>query len=159
MGNYASCALAGAAGSKVVKVVFPAGEIRTFEEEVNAAELMLEMPKYFVVNARSLKKDRRFSALNADDNLSIGNVYVLFPMKRLNSVIGAADTGGLYLAAKKKSKSKVVPLIQFVEQEAARKRRGEDEVEELYLPELDCRWSKSRSKKPVLETILEEPTW
>lgn len=36
-------------------MIFPSGEIEKLEEGVKAAELMLEMPSFFVVNTRSLK--------------------------------------------------------------------------------------------------------
>ena len=157
MGNYASCVMAGSASSKVVKVLFPGGELRTFKESVSAAELMLEMPSFFVVNARSLEAGRRFSALTADEDLSIGSLYVLFPMKKLNSIISASDMGALFLATKKKSKSRVVPeMIDVEENEAPEKTTFEEMAEDLGLPEFRHRRSLSRSKKPVLETIVEE---
>ncbi|KAL8161137.1 hypothetical protein V2J09_012626 [Rumex salicifolius] len=163
MGNYASCALAGAAAgksSRAAKVVLPGGDIRTLKEPMKAAELMLETPNFFLVNARSLQIGRRFAALNADEDLEIGSVYVFFPMKRLNSVVAAADMGALFMAAKKKGKVRVVPevAVQGEDEEAPPARlKLEELAEELCLPEFSHRRSVCRSKKPVLDTILEEP--
>ncbi|WVZ19118.1 hypothetical protein V8G54_006440 [Vigna mungo] len=78
-----------------IKVMFPSGEIEEFEEGVKAAELMLEIPSFFVVNTRSLHIGRRFYALNADEELESGNVYVMHPMKRLNSVVRPFDMGAV----------------------------------------------------------------
>lgn len=167
MGNYASCALAGAGTgkfSRTIKVVLPGGEIRTLKEPVKAAELMLETPNSFLVSARSLQIGRRFAALNADEDLEIGGVYVFFPMKRLNSVVGASDMGVLFLAAKKKDKVRVVPEVSVQEEEMApavspARLKLEELAEELCLPEFSHRRSFCRSKKPVLDTIVEEPIW
>ena len=51
----------------------------------------------------SLQIGRRFSALNADEELECGNVYVMLPMKRLNSLVKASDMGALLLTAKRVS--------------------------------------------------------
>ncbi|KAL2335769.1 hypothetical protein Fmac_016982 [Flemingia macrophylla] len=156
MGNYISCTLStiGSKHRRGIKVIFPSGEIGQFEEGVKAAEMMLEMPSFFVVNTRSLQIGRRFCALNADEELECGNVYVMLPMKRLNSVVTASDMGALLITAKRVSaKMRVVPET---EAEEANKLKL-DEIEEFSSPEFMHRLSMSRSKKPLLETIAEEP--
>ncbi|KAJ1382905.1 hypothetical protein SESBI_43814 [Sesbania bispinosa] len=106
MGNYISCTLAPPLmrNAKATRVVFPTGEVKQFKEIVKAAELMLENPNYFLVNSRSLHIGRRFSALAADEELEFGNVYIFFPMRRLNSVVTAADMAVLFLAANSAAK-------------------------------------------------------
>lgn len=156
MGNYISCTLstAGSKQWKGIKVIFPSGEIKQFQEDVKAAELMLEMPSFFVVNTRSLKIGRRFSALNADEELECGNVYVMVSMKRLNSVVKASDMGALLLTAKRvTAKVRIVPEKEETEEPKLKL----DEIEEFSSPEFMHRLSMSRSKKPLLETIAEEP--
>ena len=133
-------------------MVFPSGEVQKFEEGVKAAELMLEMPSFFVVNTRSLQIGRRFCALNADEELECGNVYVMHPMKRLNSVVTPSDMGALLLTAKRvTAKVRVAP-----EKEAEEAKLKLDGIEEFSSPEFMHRLSISRSKKPLLETIAEE---
>lgn len=161
MGNYISCTLStpGNKHCRGIKVIFPSGEIKKFEESVKAAELMLEMPSFFVVNTRSLQIGRRFSALNADEELEYGNVFVMFPMKKLNSVVTAADMGALLLTAKRVSgKAKVRILPETTD--------SEDKMEMETQPKLNLddieqdfsmrRLSFCRSKRPLLETIAEE---
>ncbi|KAA8532611.1 hypothetical protein F0562_032573 [Nyssa sinensis] len=103
MGNYISfsCTLISPTmkSSKAARVILPGGEIRQFREPVKAAELMLESPNYFIVNSRSLNIGRRFSALAADEDLEFGNVYIMFPMKRVNSIVTAADMAVFFMAA------------------------------------------------------------
>ncbi|RYR57895.1 hypothetical protein Ahy_A05g023575 isoform C [Arachis hypogaea] len=151
MGNYISCTLAGpgSKNSRGIKVIFPSGEIQQFQEPIKAAELMLEMPSFFVVNTRSLQIGRRFSALNADEELEFSNVYVMIPMKKLNSAVSAADMGALLItanaAAKRASGGRKEPKLNL------------DDIEEYSSPEVMHRLSLCRSKKPLLETIAEEP--
>ncbi|KAI3976592.1 hypothetical protein MKX01_008450 [Papaver californicum] len=107
MGNYISCTLTIQTGGKhsipscEAKVILPNGVIRKIEGPflTKAAEIMFEIPNHFLVNSKSLRIGSRFSALNADEDLEMGNVYVLFPMKRVNSVVTASDMGSLLLIA------------------------------------------------------------
>lgn len=173
MGNYVSCALSGPAPkqSKGTKVILPTGEVRHFYQPTNAAELMLESPNHFVVNAKSLQIGRRFSALNADEDLEMASVYAMFPMKRLSSVVTAADMGVLFLAAKRVSRGsvRILPDHQLTRDDSNNQdNRDEvdklpklnlDDIEELSAPDFQHRLSLCRSKKPMLQTIVEEPVY
>lgn len=174
MGNYVSCTLAPSLmrTSKATRVVFPSGEVKQFREIVKAAELMLEHPTYFLVNSRSLQIGRRFSALGADEELEFGNVYIFFPMRRVNSFVTGADVAVLFLAANSAAKrlsagkTRVQPENGGGEwqqgEAAAEEGEDSDEVPRLSLEGVDSgfryRLSYCRSKKPVLETIKEETT-
>ncbi|KAJ4821889.1 hypothetical protein Tsubulata_048538 [Turnera subulata] len=179
MGNYVSCTLATPLikNSKASRVVFPGGEVRQFREPVKAAELMLECPSYFVANSQSLHIGRRFSPLSADEDLEFGNVYIMFPMKRASAVVSAADMAVFFMAANSaakrisgvKSKIRVLPEsggvgnVQEIssqgssDQEGGSSRLSLEGVEEFQMQEYKYRLSVCRSKKPMLETIKEEP--
>lgn len=178
MGNYISCTLAGPAmkQSRGIRIIFPGGEIRHFYQPMKAAEPMLETPGFFLVNTKSLQMGRRFSALNADEDLEMANVYVMFPMKRVNSVVTAADLGALFVTANSVANKRVslkrVKVLPECEHAAERPQttqqqqpRNEvvvpklnlDDIEEFSTPEFKHRLSACRSKKPLLETIVEEP--
>ncbi|KAI3813461.1 hypothetical protein L1987_18186 [Smallanthus sonchifolius] len=152
MGNYVSCTLNHRIGknSTAIKVIFPDGEVRSFQEPVKAAELMLESPNSFLVNSKSLRIGARFSALNADEDLEFASVYVMFPISRVNAVVTTADMGSLYLTAKKIGR--VAPEVIT----PAPPRLKLEEIEELSSPEFKSRISMCRSKKPLLDTIAEE---
>ncbi|RYR57897.1 hypothetical protein Ahy_A05g023575 isoform A [Arachis hypogaea] len=158
MGNYISCTLAGpgSKNSRGIKVIFPSGEIQQFQEPIKAAELMLEMPSFFVVNTRSLQIGRRFSALNADEELEFSNVYVMIPMKKLNSAVSAADMGALLITANAAAKRASENDMRIMESPSQPK-LNLDDIEEYSSPEVMHRLSLCRSKKPLLETIAEEP--
>lgn len=192
MGNYVSCTLSASGGGggkqqcRATKVIFPGGEVRQFYVPTKAAELMLEKPNFFVVNTKSLQIGRRFSALNADEDLEMANVYVMFPMKRVNSAVTAGDMAALFVtansaAAKRVSGGKVRVLPESGVKEycseqpvgggddddgcrknemfPAPKLNLDDDIEEFSAPEFMHRMSMCRSKKPLLETIAEEPVW
>ncbi|GAV86245.1 DUF4228 domain-containing protein [Cephalotus follicularis] len=171
MGNYVSCALSTPKGKKAkfIKVVLPSGEIKEFNAPTKAAELMLESPNFFLVNTQSLKMGRRLSALNADEDLELANVYVMFPMKRVNSMVTAADMGVLFLAASSSAKRGFGHKVRDLPEpsEVSRVMEGEDDtekvpklnlddIEEYSSPAFRHRLSMSRSKKPLLDTIVEE---
>ncbi|CAN6570126.1 unnamed protein product [Malus baccata var. baccata] len=194
MGNYISCSLATPILSKhgksaATKVIIPSGEIKQFHVPIKAAELMLDTPNFFLVNTKSLRVGRRFSPLNADEDLDIGDVYVMFPMIRLNSTVTTADMGPLFLKATAASSAskrasgrnvKVRPAddphqaTKFAHDDgdegkmieswressdngAAMPKLNLDDIEDFSAPEFMHRLSMSRSKKPLLETIAEEP--
>ncbi|KAK7271632.1 hypothetical protein RJT34_27693 [Clitoria ternatea] len=159
MGNYVSCTLStvGSKHCRGIKVIFPSGEIRQFQEPIKAAELMFEMPSFFVVNTLSLHIGRRFCALNADEELEFGNAYVMVSMKKLNSVVTAADMGALLITAKRVSSATKARIIPEHESHSEEARLKLDDIEEFSSPEFTHRLSMCRSKKPLLETIAEEP--
>ncbi|KAF3646926.1 putative GDSL esterase/lipase 6 [Capsicum annuum] len=171
MGNYISCTLSGPLGSnkqsRGIKVIFPSGEISHYYQPIKAAELMLETPNFFLVNTRSLHIGRRFSALNADEDLEMGNVYVMFPMKKLNSYVSAGDMGALLLTANSVSRRVAIGslriLPEYAESSTVESEKSSlpklnlDDIEEFSSEEFKNRLSMCRSKKPLLETIAEEP--
>ncbi|WRX22435.1 PADRE domain - like 10 [Theobroma cacao] len=175
MGNYVSCTLSTPLGksSKATKVILPSGEIRQFNEPIKAAELMLETPNFFLVNSQSLKLGCRFSPLHADEDLEFANVYVMFPMKRVNSTVTAGDMGALFLAANSAAKKgfggevRILPeaeeanlrdvSLENIEETEKMPKLNLDDIEEFSTPGFMHRLSMSRSKKPLLETIAEEP--
>ena len=176
MGNYVSCTLATPLmkNSKAVRVIFPGGEVRQFREPVKAAELMLELPNFFAANSRSLHIGRRFSALSADEELEFGHVYVMFPMRRVNSVVTAADLAVFFMAANSAAKRISGGNVRILPHSGAAAAAADhdhqaDQRDDLdhqsgliqgfdqIVPEFKFRLAACRSRKPMLETIKEEP--
>ncbi|CAI9096072.1 OLC1v1032141C1 [Oldenlandia corymbosa var. corymbosa] len=182
MGNLVSCSNLPAPlmkAAKAARVILPSGEVRQFRQPVKAAELMLESPNSFLVNSSSLKMGRRFSALSADEDLEFGNVYIMFPMRRVNSVVTAADMAVVLMAANTASRriagGKVKPevVVALAPAAAAAEEEAEDggdrnnnersrlnsghEIEGFQDMEYRFRLSSCKSRKPLLDTITEEP--
>ncbi|CAN0871405.1 hypothetical protein LINGRAHAP2_LOCUS9832 [Linum grandiflorum] len=173
MGNYVSCTLSTPLikSGKAARVVFPGGEVRQFRSPVKAAEIMFDCPNFFLANSQSLHIGRRFSPLPADEELELGNVYLLFPMKRSTSVVTAADMAAFFLAANSAAKrisgfkgpvgGRVQPDFGSAapeEMSGGGRQSLEEVAEEFEVPaEFKYRLSICRSRKPMLETIKEEP--
>ncbi|KAK7348967.1 hypothetical protein VNO80_23768 [Phaseolus coccineus] len=179
MGNYISCTLAPSLvkNTRSTRVIFPTGEVKQYKEQVNVAELMMECPTNFLTNSNSLHIGRRFSPLGADQELECGNLYIFFPMRRLNSVVTAADVAALFMAAnvtaKRLSGTKdLISCDHSVDGVAVKDLTSCEstygvgvnyEVSRLSLEGFQIelgfrdRLSYYRSRKPVLETINEEP--
>ncbi|GAA0171608.1 hypothetical protein LIER_25598 [Lithospermum erythrorhizon] len=156
MGNYMSCSVLSPSimkNNKAARVILPGGEVRQFREPIKGAEIMLECPNYFLVNSNGLNIGRRFSALSADEDLELGNLYIMFPMRRVNSLVMTTDMAvvlmGANTAAKRLKGGGNVRISP--EGEAA----ADEEI--LLGGEYKYRSSVCRSRKPVLDTIFEEP--
>ncbi|RVW17026.1 hypothetical protein CK203_070695 [Vitis vinifera] len=146
MGNYISCTLITPTikSSKAARVIFPTGEVRQFREPLKAAELMLESPNFFLVNSKSLHMGRSrhggvlVSCNSAAKRISGGKVRIL------------PESGG-------DGSEEVAVATAAVENEAGCSRLNLDEVEGFPVSEYKYRLAMFRSKKPLLETIREEP--
>ncbi|RDX77218.1 hypothetical protein CR513_42695, partial [Mucuna pruriens] len=164
MGNYISCTLAPPLmkNARATRVIFPTGEVKQYKEQVNAAELMMECPTHFLTNSKSLHIGRRFSPLAADEDLECGNVYIFFPMRRLNSLVTAADVALLFMAANMAAK-RISANKDLISCDHSTNAAVNDEVPRLSLEGIETgfpnRLSYCRSRKPRLETINEEPIW
>jgi hypothetical protein len=174
MGNYISCTfiVPTIRTFKAARVIFPGGEIRHLREPVKAAELMLESPNFFLVNSKSLNIGRRFAALSADEDVEFGNVYIMFPMRRVNSIVTPADMAAFFMSASSASKrisngkvrvipEVVTPVTESAESEVQNERSilSLDEIEGFELSEFRFRLASCRSRKPTLDTITEEPLY
>uniref|UniRef100_A0A0D9VT55 Uncharacterized protein n=1 Tax=Leersia perrieri TaxID=77586 RepID=A0A0D9VT55_9ORYZ len=94
MGNLISSGAAVSASGGGGKVVMADGSVRALSEPVSVAELMMDHPRHFVVDARDLQRHQqhkgksvgaapagggKVASLPADHVLGAGGVYVLLP--------------------------------------------------------------------------------
>ncbi|XP_020105370.1 uncharacterized protein LOC109721949 [Ananas comosus] len=168
MGNYVSCSLRAIPGEArpATKVILPDGCVRRVDGRAAAAELMLDAPGHFLADVRAMQVGRRLAALAADEDLEIGHVYVMLPMKRLNAVVGAPDMARLLLAADMEARrasggsARVLPGSPPQEEAttttAMRAKVDYETDDSIAAGEMKYRMSASRSRRPTLETIEEE---
>lgn len=157
MGNFSSCpVLPSIKSSKASRVVLPGGEIRQFREPVKAAEIMLENPNYFLVNSSSLSIGRRFWPLSADEDLEFGDVYIMFPMKRVSSVVTAADMTVILLAANSAAKRISGGNVKISPAEEVSPAMEVSPAPEGFPVGQEMNRLSCRSRKPSLATIMEE---
>ncbi|KAG2625922.1 uncharacterized protein LOC120697910 [Panicum virgatum] len=173
MGNYMSCALAKAPGGRGARVILPDGGVRQVALPATAAELMMDAPGHFLVDARAASAGARLAALPADEELELGGAYAAFPMKRLGTPLAAADAARLAATSTRearRSSAKVsddappagVAAVPAAEEKAPRLRLEDMEVDGAAAAELGAlkhRLSNERARtrrRPTLETIEEE---
>ncbi|KAB1212257.1 hypothetical protein CJ030_MR5G025025 [Morella rubra] len=162
MGNVTSCAPS-IISSGAVKVLFSDGRLGAYTRPVRVAELMLENPGQFVCESCSLKVGHRIQGLLADEELELRQFYFLLPMELLYSVLTLEEMSSLSYKATKALKhasfnnlGKIFPVLsEFCmfpsETKTSTTTPAESERESVK------RFSKQRSWKPALETIVETP--
>lgn len=85
MGTHLSCMSPGAHLLPTIKVLHSDdGRISELREPVRVAELMFEHPNQFVCHSNALHNRHRISPLSADDELRMGQFYMLLPMRKLH---------------------------------------------------------------------------
>ncbi|KAF8085446.1 hypothetical protein N665_0667s0042 [Sinapis alba] len=177
MGNYVSCGLSNttssssSSSSSAAKVILPNGEVRHIHAPTKAAELMMEIPSFFLVDTKTLKIGRKLNPLAADDDLETRgrHVYVAFPMTRATSAANASDMAWLFVAAKKQQRRRARTAVKHchngrvspggeedVKMMSAGSKLSLEDIDEFSAAEFMHIISTSKSKKPKLETIAEE---
>ncbi|KAJ1297491.1 hypothetical protein BS78_01G380500 [Paspalum vaginatum] len=123
MGNLL---VSGAAAVGGGKVVMADGSVRALSEPVSVAELMMDHPRHFVVDARVLKEQGRrqqqqretqaggggakVAPLPADHVLGAGGVYVLLPATR--GKVSAEEARRALSAARSLARSRSMPGLR-----------------------------------------------
>ncbi|CAN6325457.1 unnamed protein product [Urochloa humidicola] len=129
MGNLVSAGAASAAASGGGKVVMADGSVRALSEPVSVAELMMDHPRHFVVDARVLKElgrreqrhqqqqqqqqgggGAKVAPLPADHVLGAGGVYVLLPATR--GKVSADEARRALSAARSLARSRSMPALR-----------------------------------------------
>ncbi|KAF5206150.1 hypothetical protein FRX31_004263 [Thalictrum thalictroides] len=158
MGNTTSCAPLVLNGG-VIKVLFKDGRVQVFTKPIKAVELMLEHPRHFVCDSSDLKVGHRIPGLAADEELERRHLYLILPIEMLYSVLTTDEMDALSLNVSKVIRSggssnhiaKIFPIFgefcifpsEFKAVDAATgSKPGE-------------RYSKQRSWRPALDTIVE----
>ncbi|KAA3459723.1 Carbamoyl-phosphate synthase large chain [Gossypium australe] len=153
MGNAVSCAPSIISGGGAVKVVFPNGNIQMYTKSVKAADLMVENPGQFVCDSGGLKVGFRVHGLTADEELERRRLYFLLPMELLYSVLTEEEMSCLSCKADKALKHASFNIGKILPFEA--KSPPQNAVNDGAKDSVVVRFSKQRSWKPALETIVE----
>jgi hypothetical protein len=180
MGNLVSGAAAVGAKSGGGKVVMVDGNVRALKEPVSVAELMMDHPRHFVVDARVLKERQqkggcasKVAPLPADHVLGAGGVYVLLPATR--GKVSAEEARRALTAARSLAWSRSMPgglrrklssrksrgadaggmAVQHVPAPAVAEEQARPDGFEEHRAEFLSRELSSRGWKPSLNTIEE----
>ncbi|KAL5537818.1 hypothetical protein UlMin_045693 [Ulmus minor] len=168
MGNAASCAPS-IASTGSTKVMSLNGRLEIYTRPVKAAELMLENPGLFVCDSSSLKVGHRIEGLSADEELEKRQLYILLPMELLYSVLTHEEMTSFSNGTSKALSSnkhgsfsnfgKIFPSLigEFCLFPSEDKTTLDSNVDYNSHLEPVERFSKQRSWRPALETIVETP--
>lgn len=108
------------------------GLIKEFTEPVKVAEILREMPDFFVCHADSMRYDQYVSPLSAEQELQVEHLYFLLPLTKLRHPLAVCDMAALAVeasAAMERSRRcynklgrrrcKIMPNLMMMEQEVA----------------------------------------
>ncbi|KAL0389703.1 UNVERIFIED_CONTAM: hypothetical protein Scaly_0327400 [Sesamum calycinum] len=113
MGNISSCFYAQSHAAKLIDLQH--NILRLVDVPVTAAELMLEHPGYVVSPLIDFRRDRRLSAVKADEILSGGRVYILIPVTRVHGKVSESEMAIIESACgerrSKRRSSRVLPVV------------------------------------------------
>ncbi|URE04979.1 hypothetical protein MUK42_19951 [Musa troglodytarum] len=148
MGNLLSCQAPDSCGGKVV---LSDGTVHEFDCPTSVAELMLEHPRQFVVDVRSLSAaNSKAAPLPADYMLEPDKVYVMLPVARGKAARLSADDArrAQALASRSRLKQRSASAAPFLSVLSA---RTEAPAEPEFLRQFSSkRWA------PTLGTIVEK---
>lgn len=160
MGNATSCAPSIILlSSGAAKVLLPDGRLQLHTRPITAGELMVENPGKFLCRSGSLKVGHRVVGLSADEVLEPRRFYFLLPMDLLYSVLTHDEMSAIRYRASRSlghgsfnGLGKIFPVCIFASNEGNKRLEvadasGSGTIEKVY--------SKQRSWKPALETIVE----
>ncbi|KAF3437143.1 hypothetical protein FNV43_RR19896 [Rhamnella rubrinervis] len=167
MGNAASCAPSIiSSNGGVRKVLSMDGRIEVYTRPVKAGELMVENPGQFVCESTSLKVGNRIEGLSAEEELEKRQLYLLLPMDLLYSVLTFEEMRSLTYKTSKALKhgsftnfGKIFPVMlsEFCIFPSEAKTLDGNDPSIINISEPTKRYSKQRSWRPALETIVETP--
>uniref|UniRef100_A0A7N0VGA1 Uncharacterized protein n=1 Tax=Kalanchoe fedtschenkoi TaxID=63787 RepID=A0A7N0VGA1_KALFE len=144
--------------NSAIKIIHSDGKLELQTRPINAAELMVDNPGQFVCEATDLKVGNRIPGLSADEELECRRVYFLLPLEMLYSVLTSEEMSAFTFRAsralmKQNNFGKIFPVHCIFSVDAKEMLGGVTASESRETE----RYSKQRSWRPALETIVEYP--
>ncbi|MCD9558929.1 hypothetical protein HAX54_016629 [Datura stramonium] len=81
------------------KLILQDGRLQEFSYPVKASYLLQKDPTIFICNSDEMEFGDTVSAINADEELQLGQLYFALPLKRLRSRLRAEDMAALAVKA------------------------------------------------------------
>lgn len=153
MGNYQSCISCPnpcKPSRSVAKLLDPQGNLSYLQLPIGAAEIMLDFPGYVVASLEELHRTGQIVGLRADDDLVVGNMYLMVSRSKINCKVTAADMAAVESAAGKGKRSggDQGKVGAFWEEQNSINSKGGGGGQR--------KCSSRRQWNPALETILEQ---
>lgn len=81
------------------KLILPDGRLQEFSHPIKASYLLQKDPTIFICNSDEMEFGDTISALNAEEELQLGQLYFALPLKRLRSRLRAEEMAALAVKA------------------------------------------------------------
>ncbi|KAK4706565.1 hypothetical protein R3W88_033885 [Solanum pinnatisectum] len=99
-----------------VKIILQDGRLQEFSYPIKASCLLQKDPSIFICNSDEMEFGGMISAINAEEELQLGQLYFAVPLKRLGSTLRAEEMAALAVKAssalKRTSSNKVFVFPQ-----------------------------------------------
>ncbi|OVA05197.1 Protein of unknown function DUF4228 [Macleaya cordata] len=96
MGICSSCESTSVA---TAKLILQDGQLQEFTYPVKVSYVLQKHPTSFICNSDDMDFDDFVSAINADEELQLGQLYFLLPLRRLKQPLQAEDLAALAVMA------------------------------------------------------------
>ncbi|XP_055827952.1 uncharacterized protein LOC129896144 [Solanum dulcamara] len=81
------------------KLILQDGRLQEFTYPIKASYLLQKDPTIFICNSDEMEFGDTVSALNADEELQLGQLYFALPLKRLRNILRADEMAALAVKA------------------------------------------------------------
>ncbi|XP_015069332.1 uncharacterized protein LOC107013971 [Solanum pennellii] len=81
------------------KIILQDGRLQEFSYPIKAWYLLQKDPTIFICNSDEMELGDKISAINAEEELQLGQLYFAMPLKRLRSRLGAEEMAALAVKA------------------------------------------------------------
>ncbi|KAH0688988.1 hypothetical protein KY289_016346 [Solanum tuberosum] len=81
------------------KIILQDGRLQEFSYPIKASYLLQKDPTIFICNSDEMEFGDRISAINAEEELQLGQLYFAMPLKRLRSRLRAEEMAALAVKA------------------------------------------------------------
>ncbi|PWA54735.1 hypothetical protein CTI12_AA435430 [Artemisia annua] len=143
--------------NKVSRVIFPSGKIRKISRTNKSSRGCARVSIFFLAISRSLNINRKFSPLSTDEDLEPENIYIMFSMKRVNLIVTPANMAVFWMAGNNVGKRISGRITPDIATSSDAKEAAEGSRMMVDAPEFSYRMVVYRSRKPFLDTIMEDP--
>lgn len=80
---------------QTAKVIFSDGSLTEFVEHIKAEEIILQNPHHFLCDSDSLYIDSYMVAIHPEEELEMGQLYFLLPLRKLQYVLSVSDMAAM----------------------------------------------------------------
>lgn len=86
-----SISISSAIECQTARIIFSDGTLNEFGKNVKAEKIIVQNPGHFLCDSDTLFVDRYMVAVDSDEELKMGQLYFLLPLRKLHYVLSVSD--------------------------------------------------------------------